>query len=178
MVHFICNKHANCQIMWHAGNVLLSPDWSRLGDREECVWGSLAAAAGILPDVNEGCQGSSRGPTSCWRVTPNSAAGNPAPACPAFSGPAGLWRQAGCCSSFCRRSDGAAERKTVGGKTFTRCTFHVFKKKEKKENIQRLLVGLVSGFFKRIFSFLKSILNMNISWWQAVKFQSASSVLK
>lgn len=165
--------------MWHAGNVLLSPDWSRLGDREECVWGSLAAAAGISPDVNEGCQGSSRGPTSCWRVTPNSAAGNPAPACPAFSGPAGLWRQAGCCSSFCRRSDRAAERKTVGGKTFTRCTFHVFKKrKEKERKYPKAACRISFRFLKRIFSFLKSILNMNISWWQAVKFQSASSVLK
>ena len=93
--------------------IQLSRDWWRLGDQEECVWGSLAAAAGILLSVSGGYPGSSRGPVSCWRETQGSAAGSLGPACPASSGPAELWLQAGCCSSLCKRSDQAAEQETI-----------------------------------------------------------------
>lgn len=59
--------------------------WYR-DDQEECAWGSHAAAVGTSPGVNEGYQGSSRGPVFCWRATPSSAAGSPAPAGPASFG--------------------------------------------------------------------------------------------
>lgn len=90
-------------------NLQLCPGWLRLGDLGVCVWGFPAAAEGTWPAVNVECPGSSRGPVSCWRGTRGSAAGSPAHACPASSGPAGLWLPAGCCSSLCKRSDQAAE---------------------------------------------------------------------
>lgn len=90
-------------------NLQLFPDWIHRGDQRECVWGFLGAAEGTSPGGNVGCPGNSRGPVSCWRGTPGSAAGSPAHACPAFSGPAELWLQAGCCSKLCRRSNRAAE---------------------------------------------------------------------
>lgn len=90
--------------------IQLSPGWLHPGDQEGCVWGSLAAAVGISPVVNVGCQESSRGPASCWKVTPDSVAESLGPACPAFSGPAGLWLRAGCCSSSYKHWDQAAEK--------------------------------------------------------------------
>lgn len=87
----------------------LSPGWLRPGDQRVCVGGFPGAGEGTWPAVNVGYPGSSRGPVSCWRGTLGSAAGSPAHACPASSGPAGPWLQAGCCSSLCRRSDQAAE---------------------------------------------------------------------
>lgn len=90
-------------------NLQLFPDWIHPGDQRECVWGFLGAAEGTWPGGNVGCPGNSRGPVSCWRGTPGSAAGSPAHAGPAFSGPAKLWLQAGCCSKLCRRSNRAAE---------------------------------------------------------------------
>lgn len=43
-------------------------------------------------------------------------------------------------------------------------------KKRKERKYPKAACRISFRFFKRIFSFLKSILNMNISWWQAVKF--------